>query len=163
MGESSGGALGVSDVREDVPKRVPVQKAKSVPQEKLNIQKYKNTIKERTSYKAFEVVFIADQNYAWSIDVGKSPDEIRATLRTAKGLNRVHRQFYHLSAAEMTRFILNIFPVEEHPALRKLIAEVVANCPVCKKHQSPAPKPSGQSKGHWAHQVNDLVCADTFA
>ena len=105
MGESSGGALVVSDVRKDVSKSVPLQKAKSVSQEKsdiekiekIDIQKYKNTSKERKSYTAFEVVFIADQNYAWSIDVGKSPDEIRATLRTAKGLNRVHRQFYHLA------------------------------------------------------------------
>ena len=45
---------------------------------------------------------------------------------------------------------------------RKLIAEIIANCPVCKRHKLPAPKPSGQSKGLWAHQVNDLVCADTF-
>ena len=156
MGESAGAAVDiVASSSKSVPKSVP----KHSQTRKIQI---KNITTEKKSYATFEIIFVADQNYAWSIDVGKSPDEIRATLRTFKGLNRVHRQFYHLSVKEMERFILTIFPAEEHAAIRKLIAEVVAKCPVCKKHQSPAPKPAGQTKGLWSQRVNNLVCGDTF-
>ena len=101
MGESSGGVGVVSDVPEDVAKSVSIPKAKNITKENQKVQKCINISKERKNYMAFEIVFVSDQNYAWSIEVGKSPDEIRATLRTFKGLNRVHRQFYHLSAKEM--------------------------------------------------------------
>jgi len=108
------------------------------------------------------LIYIADSNTAWTVGWSTDPEEIKAALRTFKGVDKVHRQFYHLSVKEMARFILTIFDTSEHAAIKKLIAQVVAACKICQKQQRLAPKPVGQSKGLWAQNVNDLVCADTF-
>ena len=106
--------------------------------------------------------FIADCPTAWSVGWSGDPEELKATLRTTKGLQKVHRQFYHLSAKEMNRFILPLFEKSEHAALKKHIESVCKTCKICSKFLKLAPKPSGQTKGLYANSVNDIVCADTF-
>ena len=106
--------------------------------------------------------FIADCPTAWSVGWSGDPEELKATLRTTKGLQKVHRQFYHLSAQEMNRFILPLFEKSEHAALKKHIESVCKTCKICSKFLKLAPKPSGQTKGLYANSVNDIVCADTF-
>ena len=108
------------------------------------------------------MTFIADSNTVWTVGWSESIEETKAALRTEIGLNRVHKQFYHLAVSEMCRFILPLFADEERASIRKLIEKVVAACVICRKFQKVPPKPSGQTKGLWAKSVNDIVCADTF-
>mgnify|MGYP001303367885 CR=1 FL=1 len=110
------------------------------------------------------IVYFADSNTAWSVDwiTPEKRNELRATLRTFAGMSKVHRQFYHLNAKELSRFVLPVFDQADHAEIRKLIHTVIYKCPVCRKHARPAPRPHGQTKGLWAQHPNDLVCGDTF-
>ena len=106
--------------------------------------------------------FIADGPTAWSVGWSADQEGLRATLRTIKGLQKLHKQFYHLSAKEMIRFVLPLFDRSEHAEIRKLIEKVCKSCTICSKFLKLAPKPGAQTKGLKANSVNDIVCADTF-
>ena len=106
--------------------------------------------------------YLSDRPTAWSVGWAEDKEAVKAELRTRKGVFKVHRQWYHISAKEMIRFILPLFDKEEHPVIRELINSVCRTCGICSKYMRVAPKPSGASKGLWPRQVNDIVCADTF-
>ena len=109
-----------------------------------------------------QTYYLHDSPAAYSVGSIETRDELKAHLRTSQGVHKVHRQFYHISAKEMVRFILPLFDKSEHEMIRKLIHDVVGKCKICRKQARVAPKPGLHSKGLWPRQVNDIVCCDTF-
>ena len=106
--------------------------------------------------------FLHDSPTAYSVGWSQSKDEIKAQLRTPQGILKVHKQFYHISAKEMIRFVLPLFENSEHQHIRELITKVIKNCKICRKQAHVSPKPGVQSKGLWPRAVNDIVTCDTF-
>ena len=77
-------------------------------------------------------------------------------------MQKVHKQFYHISVSELFRFVLPLFDKAEHAEIKRLINNVCSSCNACALHMKLAPKPSNQSKGLYAKHVNDIICAETF-
>ena len=75
--------------------------------------------------------YVIDSPTAWTVGWSSDIEELRAKLRTKQGIDKVHRQFYHISATELCRVILPLFDrdVETHiPFPRRPRAPLLRCC-----------------------------------
>ena len=85
---------------------------------------------------------------------------LKAELKTTKGIFKLHKQFWHLQAPELSRRICSLFPASEHENIKKMCVEVVKGCSVCRRFTRPSFTP--KRGGFWSHGVNHIIASDVF-
>ena len=89
-------------------------------------------------------------------------DDLKAQLLTKSGLTKLHRQLWHIQANQLFERIKTVIDPDHHTQVRKLLDQIIKECPVCRKFQRPQTHPTGKSGGLWARYPGQIVAADTF-
>ena len=87
-------------------------------------------------------------------------EELKKEVLTKAGLAKLHRQFWHLQAADLFARIHMIVPVEKRDEVKELCQQVVAECAACRKKDRAGSRP--KVGGIWARDVGHVVAGDTF-
>ena len=94
--------------------------------------------------------------------VSFTDEELKKELLTKSGLTKLHRQLWHIQGPQLFERIKSVIDPEHHTQVRKLLDQIMKECPVCRKFQRPQTHPTGKSGGLWARYPGQIVAADTF-